>query len=189
MNNLNVLSQETLINIIMDQDKVIGEQQFHIDSIYEDYDELTTEFKVMEHKRDYWRTKYNETKQTKTVTREFSKPVIIKEPVEFKINIRKGERPMTKEVVKYKHNKKSAAGNLCNSKHSGHKCKDDVLYGLKDGQVYEFDTVNEAKDEVRLNEKYATSGLTNISTYARSNRSIYGWAWTYEPSVAARWIK
>lgn len=114
---------------------------------------------------------------------ETSKPVIKKKKV--------SEFVIRRAVSPKKTNSSHSAGNLKGTKHRGHMSKYEQIYAkFPNGDIVSFDTVEECKEEVRIrNPKYKTSGLTNISTYARQDKSIYGVAFTYDTSIANRWIK
>lgn len=165
MIQLNYLSHDTKDGIIMDLDYQVGEQQEYIEFLIEEH---RKELKAMTCKRDYWRTKYNETIEPGTI-RSIAKPVVVKPKKEFKINVH-NKRPL-KVKKSTKHAVKSTAGNLTGSKHSGHKTKDEVLVGIfPDGSIIEFDAVNEAKDYIRKTYKeFKKSPLTNISRAARKS--------------------
>jgi hypothetical protein len=109
------------------------------------------------------------------------KPVV-EEPVEL-IDI----KLLGKQKETYKHSVESAKGNIHKTKHSGHKTKNEVLIGIfPNGDVVEFDSVEEAKDEVRKRfPKLKTSPLTNISRSARRSGFYkdgisYGVKWSYQ---------
>ena len=151
MENLNILSRDTLIKIILELDYQISNTeslerqnlQIMLNKAYRDLDE-------MDKTRLYWKDKYLELKNkyepnpkrkvTKPApTKEFTirvikkkvsddKPIVdYKEPVFNESN--DSVEPSDKMIIKggYSHNRESSKGNVKRTKHSAHKDKKELL--------------------------------------------------------------
>jgi len=207
MENLYALDQETLISIIVQLDQKLSAAQ--VNSL--EYNNLQimlsrayNELDEMNKTRQYWKNKCLElqAKYEPIKPRKILKDIPKKE---FKINVRKAikqvykDEPELEVEVKeftlpvressggYKQEVTSSAGNIKKSKHSGHKGNSEVLVGIfPNGEVLEFNMVNDAKDYIRKTYKeLATAALTNISRAARgsgfyTHHTAYNVKWSYK---------
>jgi len=179
MTNLNYLSKETLINIVLDLDYQLNVQQnleaqnlqIMLNKAYKDLEEMNST-------RQFWKSKFLEL-ETKAkeagLIKSFKRAAVKDEPKkEFKITRAGGKKPLIKiqketykeepviEEVKidedkvyipkntYSHSIESTKGNIQKSKHSGHRTNQELLVGkFPKGEVKEFESVNDAKDYIR----------------------------------------
>ena len=215
MENLNVLSNEVLVQIILDLDyeltTIINSRntEFVIQNLQNQLNAAYRDYEGMNDTRLYWKEKammYQQMLKENDLLgyRKVSEPVKKEEPKRFKINIVKNgkmkeyvkpEKVEEDKKVEYKpkttskHEVKSSAGNISGTPHSAHKTKDEVLVGIfPDGNIIEFDSVNEAKSYIQKTYKeFKKSPLTNISRaarqsgfYANNGGMAYNVKWSYK---------
>ena len=158
---------------------------------YEDYIEyleanqqsLSASLSNEERSKEYWKNRFYELRRERTP-----------EPIKRDLSTLR-TREIQKET-KYTHKvtkpnkvvKKSTAGNITRSKHSGHKTKNELLKGIfPNGEIKYFNKVNKAKAYVRKAiPELKDSALTNISAAARGSGFYkdkdgyaYGVKWSY----------
>ena len=169
MENLNVLSKETLEAIAFEQD-------LYITYLEEQFELQRKELKGMTYKRDYWRSKYNDTKiEKRIIAVPEEKPQFKEMPKKFKAGESEdpGYRPGNYKRTKH------IRGSF--SKKSGEVL---VAVRVKDGEIFEFTSKKEAIKYLR--ELGYKGGFTNLSRAARGSgvyektHKAYGHVWHYE---------
>ena len=199
MKNLQVLSKDALINLIMELDDYINYElqktnSYEVEALKNQLFAQYRKYDEMNQTREYWKNKYIELARETGVlkSRKVSKPETVKKDIEPEI-IKKEYKDEIKVYVPkttYSHTVESTKGNITKSKHSGHKTKDEVLVGIfPKGEVKEFDAVEDAKTYIRKNYlEFKQSPLTNISRAARlsgfyknNGGMAYNVKWSYKP--------
>jgi len=183
MENLNLLSKDLLISIIMEQDEAITMINDTAQGFFNQIEAQQDIIEDMEDKRNYWRSRFNElnalTFDHSQVRRIVTRAEVIAEGLKDPI-----------DDIKEETESKGTQGNLQHTPHSAHKTKKELLYAkFPNGDVMSFDTVEECKEEVRARViKFKDSTLTNISKAARCNGKYYGCKFTYDIELTNKWL-
>lgn len=191
MKNLNALNNQTLQQMVNELDEALYYTDLDLQEALIQLSYQMRQNAEINSTRQYWKDKYlRAERQLKEagLHKKIERRISAVEEVKTEYIVKKNKKANKKAKKVSKHTKKSIKGNIHGSKHSGHKTKDEVLVGIMpNGDIYEFDTVNEAKDYVRKTfSKLKSSPLTNISRAARgtdfyaAHHTAYGIVWSYK---------